>query len=60
MFVVISPVIKLPVDVIPSKTFVPSEYKIFLPLSVADQVIPVPELVLKVTVCAPTVAFSTI
>jgi len=42
-----------------STILVPSEYKILYPLFVAVQVAPVPEVVLKVTVKAPVVAFST-
>ena len=52
--------LKAPVELKASKTLVPSEYNIFLPLSAVPQVTPVPELVLKVTVCDPVVAFSTI
>ena len=44
---------KSPTEEIPSRTFVPSEYNNFLPLSVAEKVTPVPELVLTVTVKAP-------
>ena len=40
--------------------FVPSEYNILIPLSVVDQVVPVPPVVLNSTVNAPVVPFDTI
>jgi hypothetical protein len=56
---VIAPEDISPKSAVISTTLVPSEYKILKPLSVADHVAPVPEDVLKVTVKAPDVAFST-
>jgi hypothetical protein len=56
---VTSPAVMSPKSAVISTILVPSEYKILYPLSVVDHVAPVPEDVLKVTVKAPVVAFST-
>mgnify|MGYP000288720038 CR=1 FL=1 len=56
---VTSPAVMSPKSAVISTTLVPSEYSILYPLSVVDQVAPVPLVVLKVTVKAPVVAFST-